>query len=155
MGRLAQTLGVSNFMFSRSPSAEDILCESQYGIPPERARRRMSPLQLADILATATLNKTARILIEHELNIRIAQVQSRAAYNASAIAIGGIAFGWFLNQLTPPQATVVTCSYQGGAESIAKKSSANPTPPVPIIAKEVQPAPKAGATQGNGANAKP
>jgi hypothetical protein len=146
-------------MFSRSPSAEDILCEAQYGIPTERARRRMSPLQLADILTSPALDDTARKLIEHELNVRIAQIQSRAAYWAAVAATAstllGIAIGWYLNKLTPPPLAVVNCQCDRTSEKTSKASSSEYTSPTTIVSKEIQPSSKGSATQNEGSNTKP
>jgi hypothetical protein len=64
----------------------------------------MSPEQLAVLLSECAKDSPQYILIEHELALRIAKVQSRAAYAAAFFGLGGVVVGAFLtNWLQPPQ----------------------------------------------------
>ena len=142
-------------LFNRSSFTEDTLCRDHYYIPTERERKRLSKLALAELLARPALAEPARILVEHELNIRLAQVQSRAAYWAAASTSAGIVLGWLLNQLTPPQALQIRCeNNQATTEYESKASATKGSPPVPVITKEVQPGPQSGATQKKASDAK-
>lgn len=72
---------------------EDIADEVYYGIPPDNERRNMSPKELAKILFECDKDSPKYILVEHELNLRIANTQARATLIASVISglVGAIA----------------------------------------------------------------
>ena len=146
-------------LFNRSSFTEDTLCRDHYYIPTERERKRLSKLALAELLARPALAEPARILVEHELNIRLAQVQSRAAYvgivAGTVSGLLGVILGWVLNQYHPEASKYSqNGNAQATTENAAKNAGAKLTPPVPIVAKEVQPSGNGSATQNNGANAK-
>ena len=137
------------------PSVDDIVANVEFALPSESTRRRMSPLNLAILLSQQATGSPQYILIEHELNKRIARVQSRAAYWAAASASAGIVLGWFLNQMTPAAPVIVRCeNNQATTQHQPKAPATNGGPPVPVITKEVQPSPQSSATQKNGSDAK-
>ena len=64
-----------------------------YGLPHPKERAALSPEKLAILLSGQEPGKPAHILVEHELNLRIAQVQARAAARASYMGIVGVVVG--------------------------------------------------------------
>ena len=147
-------------MFDRSPSKEDLLCEMYYYIPNARARKRMSILELADLAAKPALMQAARLVVEHELSIRLAKVQSNATYWAAGFGLVGVLFGWLLSWLSQQhQTTVVRCECESRAESTQQGPVANPKPPAQPLIVQPSKAPNVGnsggSTQNNRTNAKP
>ena len=147
-------------MFDRSPSKEDLLCELHYYIPNARSRKRMSILELADLAAKPDLLHAARIVIEHELSVRLAKVQSNATYWAAGFGLLGVLLGgllsWFSQQ--PQPTATVRCECEGRTDSAQQREVARSPPMQPLI---VQPgkAPNVGISssgaQSNSTNAKP
>ena len=72
-----------------------------FDIPPDKERKKMSPRELAKLLSVCEKDTPKYILLEHELNIRIAQVQARPAYLSIFMTIVGIILGWLLGQWHP------------------------------------------------------
>ena len=67
-----------------------------HDIPHPKERASMSPEKLAIVLSECTKDSPQYILVSHELNVRIAKVQSRAAYGAAFLGLGGVVLGAFL-----------------------------------------------------------
>lgn len=64
-----------------------------HGLPEPSKRSKMSAERLAILLSGLETGSPARILIEHELNLRIAREQSGATLKAAVLgAIGGFIF---------------------------------------------------------------
>ena len=81
--------------------------QGYHDLPPPKVRASMSPEKLAILLSEQQAGTPAYILVEHELNLRIAQVQARATYKASYVGVVGVVVGIaataFLSWLqTPP-----------------------------------------------------
>lgn len=74
-------------------------------IPSDDDRKNMSEKELAEVLSTCKAGTPAYILVEHELNIRIAGIQSRATLRSGWLgllgALLGAALGFFLGTLSP------------------------------------------------------
>ena len=115
-------------MFRRDPSAEDIMAEGFYSLPSERTRRRMTPMKLAELLSEQKPGSVQYILVEHELNIRIAKVQSNATYWGAALTLIGVVVGWYLQELSksPPPPIDPT---ERGAKQYQHGPVAPPEPP--------------------------
>ena len=114
-------------MFRRQPRAEDIMAEGFYSLPSERARRRMSPMKLAELLSEQKPGSGQYILVEHELNIRIAKVQSNATYWGAAFTLIGVVVGWCLQELSKSPPPPIDSTERG-----AKQYQQGPvTPPEP------------------------
>ena len=79
----------------------EIADEVFYNIPPDKERKKMSPRELAKLLSECEKDSPKYILLEHELNIRIAQVQARPVYFSVLMTIVGIILGWLLAQWQP------------------------------------------------------
>jgi hypothetical protein len=118
---------ISKFLWWRkSPKqlADEEYLEGWEGIPEsESARKKMSPPQLAIRLSKCKKDSPAYILVEHELNRRIAHVQALPAYLSLITAIVGIFLGWGLAQWKPFQSK--TC-LDIMAEHIKKYDAAHP-----------------------------
>jgi hypothetical protein len=84
-----------NLKSLKSKQAEEDKSYKQefYDLPDPKERAVMTPEKLAILLNQQRQGTAAHILIEHELNIRIAQIQARAAYRASYIGMVGIVVG--------------------------------------------------------------
>jgi len=67
---------------TRQQADEEAFEQGFHDIPSPQERRRMSPEELAILLSQQSAGTPAYILVEHELNLRIAKVQSRATYVA-------------------------------------------------------------------------
>ena len=81
----------------REKIADDVF----YNIPPDKERKKMSPRELAKLLSKCEKDSPEYILLEHELNIRIAKVQARPVYFSVLMTLVGIIFGWLLGQWKP------------------------------------------------------
>lgn len=111
----------------RQPNAEEIYTEAFYGLPADRARRRMSPLKLAELLSEQEPGSVQYILVEHELNIRIAKVQSNATYWGAALTLLGVVVGWYLQEWSKSSPPPIHAT-EGKAEN---KQQWPPSPPKP------------------------
>ena len=70
-----------------------------HGLPHPKARAVMSPEKLAIRLSEQTAGTPAYILVDHELNIRIANIQAKAATRASYVGIVGVVVGVILTAI--------------------------------------------------------
>ncbi|WP_152495401.1 hypothetical protein [Desulfococcus multivorans] len=75
----------------------EIFDEVWYGIPPVVDRRKMSSEKLAILLSECEKDTPKYILIEHELNMRIAKEQAIPGYYSAIAVIIGTILGWFLS----------------------------------------------------------
>ena len=95
MSRIEQEVGLyrNNMKKNQQKMREEIGDEVFDGIPPDNKRRTMSPRDLAKLLLDCEKNTPKYILVEHELNLRIANTQARATLIASVISglVGAIA----------------------------------------------------------------
>lgn len=73
--------------------AEDDMAEGFEDLPSENERRRMSLTRLAVLLSTCEKGTSKYILVEHELNLRIAKIQSRATYVGAITGVVGTLVG--------------------------------------------------------------
>lgn len=78
---------------------EDAMENAFYGLPDPKVRVKMTPEKLAILLHNCKEGTPEYILIEHELNIRIASIQSRATYVGAVAGISGIVLGVFLTAM--------------------------------------------------------
>lgn len=89
-------------------------------IPSDSERRRMSEKELAEVLSTCKVGTPAYILIEHELNLRIARIQSRATLRSGWLgligALLGAALGFFLGTLSPKETSDRICKCKCGSQ---------------------------------------
>lgn len=116
-------------------AAEEAFEQGFHGIPDPKQRATMSPEKLAILLSQQQAGTPAYILVEHELNLRIAGIQSRATLRSGWLgllgALLGAALGFFLGTLSPkevkqePPAQVCRCQ----AESHIQGPVAVPKPP--------------------------
>jgi hypothetical protein len=87
--------------------AEEAFEQGFHGIPDPKRRAKMSPEKLAILLSQQQAGSPAHILVEHELNLRIALIQSQATSRAGWIgllgALLGAALGFFLSTLFPKE----------------------------------------------------
>jgi hypothetical protein len=89
------------------------------GLPDANKRALMTPLALAQLLAKCKEKSPAYIVIEHELNLQIAKVQSKATLSAGRLgflgallgAVLGAWLGYVLGTLSPqkPQEQICRC----------------------------------------------
>jgi hypothetical protein len=124
-----------------------------HGLPEPSKRSKMSAEKLAILLSGLEVGSPARILIEHELNLRIAREQSVATWKAALLgAIGGFIFAIMGPVLTAyiqrPETGQREAERREGQEQT--KSNVEPKAP-PIIQSEaprklVQPASSAPPT---------
>ena len=70
-----------------------------YDLPDTHERATMTAEDLAILLAGLEAGKPAHILVEHELNLRIAHVQAKAAARASYVGIVGVVVGVILTAI--------------------------------------------------------
>ncbi|MFI4940600.1 MAG: hypothetical protein ACHP7O_09720 [Burkholderiales bacterium] len=87
--------------------AEEAFEQGFHGIPSPQERASMSPEKLAILLSQQTAGSPAHILVEHELNLRIAGIQSQATLRSGWLglfgALLGAALGFFLGTLSPKE----------------------------------------------------
>jgi len=89
----------------------------QTGLPQKAERDKMPIEGLAVLLAKFPKNSPEFILVEHELNMRILNIQNRPAYIAIFVTALGFFVVWALSQWHPfesPKTTYVTanCTHQ-------------------------------------------
>ncbi|MBI5119049.1 hypothetical protein HZA56_21505 [Candidatus Poribacteria bacterium] len=110
-------------------------------IPSDSERRCMSEKELAEVLSACKSGTPAYILIEHELNRRIARIQAIPTYvgvvSGVISALAGIVLGAWSNSYFQ-QVPVVNCVYPTPTAQKAESGTFNsPTPPRPeTITKE-------------------
>jgi len=73
-----------------------------YDLPSDKERNQMTPKQLAKLLSECQEKDSPKyILLSHEMNIRIAQVQTKPVYWSIVMTIVGVILGWILSQWQP------------------------------------------------------
>ena len=90
---------------------EEAFSEGYYGLPSEQERADMTILQLAELLSTQQVGTPAYIVLEHELNMKIAKVQAKATLSSGWLGFtGGIiaalfvfALGYYFEKLPTSQ----------------------------------------------------
>jgi len=108
--------------------AEDNMAEGYDDLPDEKERRWMSPTRLAKLLSECEKGTSKYILVEHELNIRIAKVQSRATYVGVVAGALGIFVGAFLTAALQSQQSVqCVCKSNHACED--QRRTTKPVPP--------------------------
>jgi hypothetical protein len=83
---------------------DEQMTEGYYSLPSERERAKMSVLQLAELLSTRKQGLPDYLVIEHELNLKIAKLQAKVTLQAGWLsvvgsiltAIVGAALGYFI-----------------------------------------------------------
>lgn len=99
---LARILG---FLGSRSEEFEREVEQAFYDLPDPQSRAQMSPEKLAILLSKQQAGTPAYILVEHELDLRIASIQSRATVRSGWLgligALLGATLGFYLGTLSP------------------------------------------------------
>lgn len=104
---------------SEQQAAEEAFEQGFHGIPSPQERAKMSPEKLAILLSEQQNGTPAYVLVEHELNLRIALVQFQATLRSGWLgllgALLGAALGFFLARLSPnetPQLPAQVCHCQ-------------------------------------------
>jgi hypothetical protein len=69
---------------------EEIADEVFHNIPPDKERKKMSSRELAKLLSECQKGSPAYILFEHELNIRLVNMQIKPVYYGLGVTIIGI-----------------------------------------------------------------
>ena len=94
-------------MFRRYQNPEDLIAQVEYGLPPERVRKKMSTMKLAEVLHDHAPNSIPHRIVEHELSMRLAKATTVATYTAAAIGlvtgIIGTSLQHYLSSSKPPQ----------------------------------------------------
>ena len=109
-----------------------------HSLPHPSARKKMSVEKLAIILSGCAQGKAAYILIEHELNMRLAQEQSSATRWAALYgAVGALAAAGVGAWLTavPPLKDSQSCVSQWNSSELTPQKNLNVHPPPTIEAK--------------------
>ena len=117
----------------RGPRAEDSFSEGFYNLPSERSRHRMSAMKLAELLADQQPGTVQHILVEHELNLRIAGVQAMATYWGAVLALLGVVVGWFLQALTASLLPPPSGESQSKSEQREQRPVRIPEPPASAL----------------------
>lgn len=81
---------------SNDPSDAEAFEHGFHRLPHPKQRAAMSPEKLAIVLSEQKAGTPAYILVEHELNLRLARVQSNATMNAAFVGLGGVIVGALL-----------------------------------------------------------
>ncbi len=90
---------------------EEAFSEGFYDLPGEQERADMTVLQLAELLSTRQVGTPAYIVLEHELNLKIAKVQAKATLSSGWLGFAGsiiaalfaFALGYYFGQLPTSQ----------------------------------------------------
>lgn len=134
-----------NFRSSRT-FVEDQLCLEHYYIPTAKQRRRLSNLALAELVARPALAAPAKVLVEHELNMRLAREQSNATWKAAAYgAVGAMAAAalgaWLTGAFQKQDGQTCVCQW-GSKEEVPnhnlKEQPPSVSAPKPILSPAVQ-----------------
>ncbi len=112
--------------FAEREGAEEAFEQGFHGIPSPQERASMLPEKLAILLSQQQPGTPAYVLVEHELNLRIASIQSRATLRSGWLgllgALLGAALGFFLGTLSPkevkpePVAQVCRCQCESNVQ---------------------------------------
>jgi hypothetical protein len=105
-------------MIFRKPSGlteQEAFEQGFHGIPDPAARAKMSPEKLAILLSECKPESPAYILVEHELNLRLAKEQSGATWKAAGLGFLGALLAallgaWGTGAFQPPQTQTCVCS---------------------------------------------
>jgi len=129
---------ISNLLYSlKSEKAKrrdmqkgyDSVFENVNDLPSDEERKSMSEKKLAILLSNCKATTPAYILIEHELNRRIAKIQAMPTYIGIISGLAGVALGAWLNSYFQ-QVPVVNCVYPASTAKSAENENLNrPTPP--------------------------
>ncbi len=125
-------------MSSGDPNEQ--LLEGFYGLPSEIERAKMTVLQLAELLSNQQQGSPAHLVIEHELNLKIAKVQAKAtlssgwvsAFGSIASALLGVLLGYFIGTTSvrdEPKSNATT-EHRPIIESTQQQSRSTPEPKV-------------------------
>jgi hypothetical protein len=130
--------GVSMFDFMRNllwrrkterQVREEIGDKVFHNIPSDKARKGMNPRRLSVLLSGCEKNSPAYILVEHELNRRIAKIQALPAYIGVVSGFVGVILGAWLNSAFQSSQTI-NCVYPTStAKETENKELNRPTPP--------------------------
>ena len=142
---------------TKQRTAEDEACaEGFHDLPSQKERAAMTVLQLAELLSRRERGSPVYILIEYELNLKIAKTQAKATLSSGWIGLLGsflavltaFALGYFTGERPAKEA--------GRAESQAiKYPLSSPKPQLqPITSPELSviPESKTVATKPDGSN---
>ncbi len=96
---------------TKRDKVEEALSEGFHDLPSEQERADMTVLQLAELLSTRQVGTPAHIVLEHELNMKIAKVQAKATRSSGWLGFGGsiiaalfaFALGYYFGQLPTSQ----------------------------------------------------
>lgn len=132
-------------MSSPSNSRDEDFHEGFHDLPSEKERKAMSVLALAELLATRKKDSPAYIVLDHELNLKIAKVQANATLNAGWLGAGatiiavliGFALGYY------------TGNPQTKASNEPKQKEISPTPAINANSAKPEPVPLTPAHQAS------
>lgn len=91
--------------------AEEAFEQGFHGIPHPNERAKMSPEKLAIALSNLEKESPPYILLEHELNLRLAKEQSKATLSSGwlgligsiSASLFGVVLGYFIGTLSPKE----------------------------------------------------
>lgn len=139
------------------PSKEDLLCELHYNMPKARHRKSMSVVELADFLEQPQ-HKVAQIVMAHELDLRLARVQSTAAWKVGVLSfIGGIVVAllgawlpkWLEKDANQPARPNASQEAPDGNLKIERPAVVQPSASEKIVAPASHPNPSVKQTQAS------
>lgn len=114
----------------------DSVFENVNDLPSDKERKSMSEKKLAVLLSNCKATTPAYILIEHELNRRIAKIQAMPTYIGIISGLAGVALGAWLNFYFQ-QVPVVNCVYHAPTSDQSKNEALNSmAPPRPNAVAE-------------------
>ena len=123
-------------MPSPSNSEDEDFREGFHDLPSEKERKAMSVLALAEVLATRKKDSPAYIVLDHELNLKIAKVQAKATLNAGWLGAGAtiiaVLIGFALGYYTGNPQTQKSNELKQNETSPAPAINANSAKPEPV-----------------------
>ena len=147
---------------------QDAFVHAFHGLPNEMERESMSVLRLAELLAGVERDSTAYIVLSHELNLKIAKLQSKATLSAGRLGAGAtivsslvtFALGYFIGTSLPRDSKPISASAVSLAPASAAALTDSPSVPVPVPApipapREAQGSASTPAHSNQASNAEP
>ncbi len=74
---------------TKRDNGEEAFIGEFYDVPGEQERANMTALQLAELFSTRQVGTPAYIVLEHELNMKIAKVQAKATLSSGWLCLTG------------------------------------------------------------------
>ena len=127
-------------MTSVDREAEEAFVHGFHGLPSARERDAMSVIKIAELLSHQPEGSVPHVVLSHELNLKIAKVQSKATLSAGWIgaastvsaAVLTFVLGYYLGssaaQSRPPASSTSTNLPQSGTVGGVPSKNISPTP---------------------------